>query len=233
MMEGRFSAIDREVIRLAESARPRVCFLPTPTGDAQEVLERFYSAYDPWCEARQLTPFRKATQRSIPLRTLSEELLTFDVILVSGGSTKSALAVWKEWGIDGALRKAYDAGVLLCGMSAGAICWFEYGFTDSFGDCYVPLRGLGFLKGGCSVHHNDESARGEELLKAIGDGKMPTTLAINDFAAVLFHNDLPTAVYAWKRNATAQLVEKATTKANLATTQFLTTPLIELTETQP
>ena len=136
MMEGRFAPIDHELLRLTDKGltdkkRPRICVLPTPTGDAQEVLDRFYAAYDPFCDASQLTPFRKPTERSVSLRNIAESLSAFDAIFVTGGSTKSALGVWREWGIDSALRTAYEAGVLLSGMSAGAICWYEAAFTDS------------------------------------------------------------------------------------------------------
>ena len=129
MMEGRFAPIDSELLRLTDKKRPRICVLPTPTGDAQEVLDRFYGAYDPFCDACQLTPFRKPTERSVSLRNIAESLSAFDAIFVTGGSTKSALGVWREWGIDRALRAAYEAGVLLGGMSAGAICWYEAAFT--------------------------------------------------------------------------------------------------------
>ena len=148
MMEGRFAPIDSELLRLTDKKRPRICVLPTPTGDAQEVLDRFYAAYDPFCDASQLTPFRKPTERSVSLRNIAESLSAFDAIFVTGGSTKSALGVWREWGIDSALRTAYEAGVLLSGMSAGAICWYEAAFTDSFNDGYAVLPGLGFLHGG-------------------------------------------------------------------------------------
>ena len=116
MMEGRFSAIDRELLRLTGKPRPEVCVIPTPTGDAEEVLQRFYAAYDPWCEARQLTPFRKMTDRSVPLRDIAAGLCSFDAVFVTGGNTKSALAVWREWGID----QAPCAGLALRGFcSAG------------------------------------------------------------------------------------------------------------------
>lgn len=206
MMEDKFTAIDRELIALTGKARPRVCIVPTPAGDAQELLDRFYAAYDPWCDACQLTPFRKPTARSVSLRDVGAELLTFDALFVSGGNTKSALGVWREWNIDLALRGAYQSGVLLSGMSAGAICWFEVGFTDSFGDEYVPLPGLGLLAGGCSPHHQDGTARSSELLSAIERGEMPATLTIDDHAAVLFEDEKPAVSYSWKKGAAARVV---------------------------
>lgn len=207
MMEGKFSPIDRELLRLTGKPRPKVCLIPTPTGDAEEVIQRFYCAYDPWCDAWQLTPFRKRTDRSVPLRDIAAELLSFDAVFVTGGNTKSALGVWRDWEIDQALAQAYQAGVLLTGMSAGAICWFEQGFTDSYGDGYAPLRGLGLLAGGCSAHHKYDGPRTAELLESVRAGRMPRTLAIDDYGAVLFANEAPAAIYSWNAGGSARYLQ--------------------------
>ena len=204
MMEGKFSPIDREFLRLTGKPWPKVCIIPTPTGDAEEVLERFYSAYDSSCDARQLTPFRKMTDRSIPLRDIADELCRFDALFVTGGNTKSALGVWHEWGIDQALLNAYQSGVLIAGMSAGAICWFEQAFTDSYGDGYAPIRGLGLLAGGCSAHHKFDGARTAALIESVRTGLMPRTLAIDDYGAVLFTNQVPKTIYSWQAGGSAR-----------------------------
>ena len=207
MMEGKFSSIDYELLRLTGKQRPRVCLISTPTGDAEEILQRFYSAYDPWCDAYQLTPFRKMTDRSVPLRNIAAELCLFDAVFVTGGSTKSALGVWREWGIDRALAQAYQSGVLLTGMSAGAICWFEQGFTDSYGDGYSPLQGLGLLAGCCSVHHTSDGPRTAKLLEAVRTKDMPRTLAIDDYSAVLFDNEAPATIYSWNAGGSARYLQ--------------------------
>ena len=207
MMEGKFSPIDRKLLNLTGKARPKICVIPTPTGDAEEVLQRFYTAYDPWCDAHQLTPFRKMTDRSVPLRDIAAELCSFDAVFVTGGSTKSALGVWREWGIDQALLQAYQTGVLLTGMSAGAICWFEQAFTDSYGDGYYPHQGLGLLAGGCSAHHKYDGPRTAALLESIRDGRMPRTLAIDDYSAVLFADEAPTTIYSWNAGGSARYIQ--------------------------
>ena len=204
MMEGGFTPIDRELLRLTGKHRPKICCISTPTGDAEEVLQRFYAAYDPWCDARQLTPFRKPTGRSVSLRDIGAELLTFDAVFVTGGNTKSALGVWREWGIDKALMEAYHAGVLISGMSAGAICWFQQGFTDSYGDGFSPLRGLGILEGGCSAHHTYDGPRTQELHACVKSGRMLRTLAIDDYSAVLFGDEVPQTVYSWRAGGSAR-----------------------------
>jgi peptidase E len=225
MMEGKFSAIDRELLHLTGKPQPRVCLIPTPTGDAEEVLQRFYSAYDPWCDARQLTPFRKVTDRSVPLRDVAAELCSFDAVFITGGSTKSALGVWREWKIDQALSRAYQSGVLLAGMSAGAICWFEQGFTDSYGDGYSPLRGLGLLAGGCSAYHNCDGPRTAELLESVRTGRMPRTFAIDDYSAVLFANEAPAAIYSWNAGGSARHLQSDGNSVSEAALQVETTTL--------
>lgn len=113
-------------------------------------------------------------------------------------STKSCLGVWREWGADIALRRAYHAGVLLCGMSAGAICWFDAGWTDSvWGAGFQPLRGIGLLRGGCAVHYGAGDGRRESLHDAIRAGTMPATIGIGDHAAVLFEDETITRVLRW------------------------------------
>jgi dipeptidase E len=208
MMEGGFSPIDAKILALTGRSRPRVCILPTPAGDAEELLGRFYRTYDPHCSAWQLTPFRKPTARTVPLRDITSSLLGFDAVFVSGGSTKSALGVWREWGIDLALQAAYQNGVLLSGMSAGAICWFRKGFTDSYNDGYETLECLGFLDGGCSPHHVANSPRAAALEAAVFAGSMPPTLAIQDNAAVLFQDGRPQTLFHWRQPASAFLVSR-------------------------
>ena len=135
MMEGQRSPIDQQIVALAGyhcvGRKPRICLIPTPTGDAESVITEFNDAYGAMAETFQLTLLRKPRSNSLPMRDIARNLLTMDAVFVSGGSTKSALGIWKEWGIDSALREAYNEGVLISGMSAGASVWFERGFSDS------------------------------------------------------------------------------------------------------
>jgi peptidase E len=106
-----------------------------------------------------------------------------DVIYVGGGSSANLLAVWRLHGLDKALRAAWHAGVVLAGISAGAICWFEDGLTDSFGMPYRALDdGLGFVRGACCPHYDGEKERRPALLRLIRRG-FPPTLALDDGAA--------------------------------------------------
>ena len=110
-------------------------------------------------------------------------------MFVGGGNTKSALAVWREWGLDTALRKAWNAGVLLSGMSAGALCWFENG--PFWGAGLRPLACLGWLPGACCVHYSDEPERRKRLHGEIAAGTLASCIAIDDGAAVLYSDTTP------------------------------------------
>jgi peptidase E len=109
-----------------------------------------------------------------------------DVIYVGGGSSANLLAVWRLHGLDKALLAAWKAGVVMAGISAGAICWFEDGITDSFGLPYRALNdGLGFVRGACCPHHDGEKERRPALLRLVKRG-FASTLALDDGAAAHF-----------------------------------------------
>jgi peptidase E len=107
-----------------------------------------------------------------------------DIIYVGGGNTKNLLALWKEWGLDTILRKAWNQGILLAGISAGSICWFEEGVTDSYGEGLEPLNCLGFLKGSNCPHYDGEAARRPTYHKLIGDKKIQSGIAADDGVAI-------------------------------------------------
>ena len=167
------SPVDRYLLGLANRDEPRVCFVSTPSGDLPEHLEKFYQAYPTaLCDPSHLSFFRKPSDRSAHLQELESHILSRDIVFVGGGNTKSALAVWREWGLDVVLRRALEAGVVLAGMSAGAMCWFKQGLTDSFwGPEHKPLECLGFLAGGCAVHYSGDPKR-RKALHAAMDGSI-------------------------------------------------------------
>jgi peptidase E len=208
LMEDTPSPVDRLIARLTGRARPKVCFISTPSGDAVEHIEKFYAAFEPLgCETGHLAFFRKPFRAAIPLADFVEPLLAQDAIFVGGGNTKSALGVWREWGLDRVLAEAWRRGVLLAGMSAGAMCWFEQGLTDSYwGAGLKPLRCLGLLPGGCCVHYNSEPARRLRLHEEVAAGVSDRRLAIDDGAAVLYSHTTVQEVVSWQRGASAYLV---------------------------
>lgn len=205
MMESTPSPVDTLIRDLAGKAQPRIAFLATPSGDLPAHIDRFHETYGALgCETTHLAFFRQPDSRSIRPADSREALLRQDAIFVGGGNTKSALAVWREWALDAVLREAWQRGVLLAGMSAGAMCWFEAGLTDSFwGGAYRPLACLGLLPGGCAVHYGSDPKRRETLHAAQRARAVPPSIAIDDFAAVLYADTAIDRVFAWRDGATA------------------------------
>ena len=174
--------LDDFVLGLSRAERPKVCFLPTATGDSLSYIVRFYDAFTKRaCEPSHLALF--GAPRADEAR---EHLLTRDVVYVGGGNTANMLAVWRLHGVDGALREAWEAGVVLAGVSAGAICWFEASVTDSFGVQLAPLQdGLGLLPGSMCPHYDSEDNRRPVFRRLVADG-FPAGFAADDGVALHF-----------------------------------------------
>ncbi len=208
LLENRHSPIDRYIVSLTAKVRPRICFVSTPSGDLPESIDRFYEAYGALdCEPFHLAFFRNPTPGAIALTGIADTLLGMDAIFVGGGNTKSALGVWREWGMQDIFHRALAAGVLLSGTSAGALCWFESGLTDSvWGAGIQPLRGLGFLGGACSVHYHSEPGRRDRLHEGVQARIFHDAIGIDDYAAVLYEDSRIAKVVNWRRGATAYRV---------------------------
>ncbi len=172
--------LDRYILEQTGRKRPSVAFVGTASGDADLYLARFYAAYSELdCRPAHLPLFA---------RTPDPEsfLLSRDVIFVGGGNTRSMLAVWREWGIPDLLRKAWESGIVLAGISAGAICWFRQGVTDSHAEQLTALNGLGFLPESCCPHYDSEPDRRPSYHRLLEEGKIRSGFAIDDGAALHF-----------------------------------------------
>jgi dipeptidase E len=176
-MGGRASAFEDAILELAG---PRVCFVPTASGDEAWQLVRFYESFAHRAEATH------ASFNPWPRADLREHVLSRDAIYVSGGNTANALAIWRVHGFDDVLREAWESGILLCGWSAGMICWFEAGVTDSFGPQLDAIRdGLGFLPGSACPHYDGEERRRPVYQRLVAEG-FPAGYAADDAAALHF-----------------------------------------------
>jgi dipeptidase E len=202
-------SLDRFVLAAARTPHPRICLLPTAGGDAEEQIRRFYSAFRHLpCEPTHVSLFRLGSDR-IDLR---QALLSQDVLYVGGGSLLNLLAVWRAHGADVILRRAWEEGVVLCGISAGSMCWFEAGLTTSFG-APRPVRALGLLPGSNSVHHDSERERRPCYHEAVRTESVPPGYAVDDGAGLLFAGrDLVQAVSA-RPGAGAYWVEEVEGRA--------------------
>jgi dipeptidase E len=181
-MQDRSPALDRLVLTLTGRAVPRICFLPTASGDPREQTTRFFERFAAWpCEPTILSLFHLARDRIDP----REHLLAQDAIYVGGGSMRNMLAIWREHGVDQAMRVAWERGVVLAGLSAGAMCWFRGGVTES-GGAPAPVDGLGLLEGSLSVHMDGEPERLPVFRAAVASGRLAPGFAADDGAALLF-----------------------------------------------
>jgi len=179
MTEEHGDAMEAYVLGLTGKERPRVCFLPTAMGDSPERIVRFYAAFGDKADTSHLTLFDRTVD------DLRAHLLAQDVIQVGGGNTANMLAVWRVHGVDAILREAWEAGIVLTGVSAGAICWFEACITDSFGGTDALHDGLGFLAGSMCPHYDSEPNRRPVFQRLVGEG-FPAGYAAEDDVGLHF-----------------------------------------------
>ncbi|MEO8571336.1 MAG: peptidase E [Chloroflexota bacterium] len=214
-MEPDFPLLDDYVLDLARAARgrtrPRVCFLPTASGDAPGYIASFYAAFARRAEASHLALFIR-TERDIDAFLLDQ-----DLIYVGGGNTENMLAIWRIYGVDRALRRAWESGIVLTGLSAGSVCWFETGTTDSFGGLATLSAGLGFLPGSHSPHYDGEPARRPTYQGMVAEGALPAGYAADDGAALVFRGTTLTEVVASRPEARGYRVERGSARDALET----------------
>jgi len=189
--------LEKYVIRQTGADNPRVAFVPTASGEPDHYVSSFYAAFlKLGCQPSVLTFFK----RTPDLRSF---LLNQEIIYVGGGNTKSLLAVWRDWGVSDVLREAWESGIVLTGVSAGAICWFEQGLTDSFSDGLRPLDCLGFLPGSCCPHYDGEAQRRPSYHRLLASGEIASGVAIEDWTGVHYKETGIHQVIASKRGARA------------------------------
>jgi dipeptidase E len=164
--------LDDYVLSLTDAARPRVCFLPTASGDADHYVVRFYRRFSPGCEASHVSLFRRDQGTGGVEDDLATHLLAQDLIYVGGGNVVSMLGAWRAHGLDSVLRQAWRKGVVLCGPSAGSLCWFAESLS-AFHGAPRRVRGLGLLPYSNCVHYDAEPARRAEYHRFVGDGMRP------------------------------------------------------------
>ena len=188
-------------IDLAGRSSPRVCVVPTAVGDDADTVLRIYGLlpkraipgyvrFFPW-----------------PRPDLREFTLEHDVIFIGGGNTANTLAIWRVHGFDQILREAWEGGIVLTGWSAGMICWFEAGVTDSFGPQLEGMRdGLGFLPGSACPHYDGEELRRPVYTKLVAEG-FPPGVAADDGVGVHYVGDEQTEVVTVREGAQAYRVD--------------------------
>ncbi len=203
--------LDFYIYNLSNKEEPKVCFVPTASGDSEEYTERFYRHFAP--KPAHLSHLSLFKPHTADLRTF---ILDQDIIYVGGGNTKSLIALWKEWQLDGILRQAWTQGIILCGLSAGSICWFEEGVTDSIPEKYTTLKCLGFLTGSNCPHYDGETERRPSYHQLLSQGLISEGYAADDGVALHFVSDnlanivssRPTAMAYFLENQNGRVKEK-------------------------
>jgi peptidase E len=197
-------ALDCYALSLTGKAKPKVCFVPTASGDSAAFIAGFYDGLGPLCQPSHLALFLPPFTE--PTATLGDQ----DMIYVGGGSTPNMLAIWRLHGVDEMLRNALERGAILYGSSAGALCWFESGVTDSLGldGALRPLtNGLGFLRGSHCPHF-DLPERRSSHLAMVRDGRLGDGIGVDDLAAAHYVDGVLHAVVSAADGATAHRVER-------------------------
>jgi dipeptidase E len=177
--------IEKYIIEQSSVSKPNILFIPTASAEDKSYTVNFYSCFNGLnCNPSHLNLF----QRTPRIEGLINKA---DIIYVGGGNTKSMLAVWKEWKLDKLLIKAYSKGTVLAGVSAGAICWFDTGITDSWASNLNYIDCLVILPGSCCPHYDSEKDRRPSVHKFIEQEKIKSVYAIEDGAAIHFVDDAP------------------------------------------
>jgi len=198
------TAFIRYMATLTGKQRPRICYLPTASADADNGIISFYAS----CAPLDVEPH---VQRSF-IESLSQKqgwdevFLSMDAIVASGGNTLNQQAIWKAQGIDTVLRQAWDKGIVLGGASAGSLCWFDEGTTDSRPKALTVVKCLGFIKGSHSPHYDAEPGRRPLYHKLIGDGTMAAGYACDNDAGIYFEDNVVKRVVSARAGAKAYYV---------------------------
>jgi len=187
--------IDREIIRLSQKKQPKLLFIPTASLDNKnywEVIQKYYGKKLGCCTS---VLFLIKTPPS--LNEIKKKILGADIVYVGGGNTLKMLRIWRRLGVDKLLKTAWQKGIVLCGISAGSICWFDSGHSDSMSFYnpkkwkYINVCGLGLLKGINCPHYNDKTLsvprknHFQKMIKKIGG----TGIAIDNNCAIEFIDD--------------------------------------------
>jgi peptidase E len=203
---GRLTPLERAALDLTGASVPRVCYVPTASGDNAGGVTLFYETFPaPSFVPSHLTLF---AQPSVP--DVAAHLAGQDLVWVGGGSSANLLAVWEVHGVGEAMRAAWRAGTVLAGVSAGSICWFRGGPTDSYGPDLRPLTtGLGLIDASHCPHYDSETRRRPTYHALVGDGTLPAGWAADDGVGLHFEGTSLAGAVADRPDASAYRVERA------------------------
>ena len=175
--------IEQYILDQTGKEKPNICFIPTATGDNEAYKVNYYSTFSKLdCNPIHLDFFKRTPD-------LEQLIPQQDAIFVGGGNTKSMLAVWKDWNLDKLLKDAYEKGAVMSGVSAGANCWFERAVVDSWEEDLRVIDCMGFVKGNCCPHYDEEPQRRPAVKKFLKDGIMESCYSVEGNCALHIKND--------------------------------------------
>jgi aminopeptidase N len=175
--------IEQYILDQTGKEKPNICFIPTATGDNEAYKVNYYSTFSKLdCNPIHLDFFKRTPD-------LEQLIPQQDAIFVGGGNTKSMLAVWKDWNLDKLLKEAYEKGVVMSGVSAGANCWFERAVVDSWEEDLRVIDCMGFIKGICCPHYDEEPQRRPAVKTFLEDGIIDTCYSVEGNCALHIKND--------------------------------------------
>lgn len=192
------------ILEACGKEKPRVAFVPTASGDDVSYVARFYESYGRFGAGLDVLRFFRRTPAD-----LRDYLFAFDVVHVGGGNTRSMLAVWRHWGFDTVLREAWERGIVLCGSSAGSICWFDAGLTDSVAGDLSTMECLGLIRGSNCPHYDGEKDRRPAYQRLVAARSLAPGIACDDGAALHVIDDAFAEIVSARPNARAYRVERA------------------------
>ena len=200
--------IEQYILDQTSKTKPKICFIPTATGDLDSYIVNFYSVFTKLkCEPSHISFFKRTID-------LQAHIQKQDAIFVGGGNTKSMLAVWRDWGLDLILKDAYDRGVVMSGVSAGAICWFEGGLTDSWASDLKMMECMNFIPGNCAPHYDEEPERRPATKQFLENKSIDFMYGIEGGAALHFVDEIPNSTIKFKKNKYAYKVTLDGNKIN-------------------
>ena len=194
-------SLDHFILNQLKKTKNNIGFLGTASKDDNEKVEKFYKKFDN--SNSELSHFKLTSS----VNGFSDWLLSKDLVYVGGGNTSFMLEIWRKNNFEQVFKIAYEKGIILSGVSAGAVCWFDWILSDSMGQGFKPLKGISILEGSCTPHSSNIE-RINEFEINIKNNKLPKGIAIDDGVAVVFIDGKPTEVYSTVNNQSAYFLDK-------------------------
>tara|TARA_B100000965_G_scaffold271969_1_gene230076 strand:- start:109 stop:798 length:690 start_codon:yes stop_codon:yes gene_type:complete len=194
-------SLDQFVIDKLKKTNNKIGFLATASKDDEKKISFFYKRFEN--TEFKLSHFNLTSN----INGFSEWIMSKDLVYIGGGNTVFMLEIWRKNKLEHIFKDAYEKGIILSGISAGAVCWFDWILSDSVGPGFNHLRGINLISGSCTPHSSNIE-RINQFESDIKNNKLPQGIAIDDGVAVVFVDGKPTEVYSSRKNHTAYFLNK-------------------------